>query len=126
VKRLLPLLILAAGLSACSGEPAAPRSATLDLTLSSPFADDGALWFTVTGGRVDSVTSGGYTLYSSRPDPNTLEVIVTGQLGSGTLAQVHIPDEGLVSQYSVKVKQAAARSSYAQRDPEAYRVTLAP
>ena len=120
------MLILAAGLNGCSGEPSAPQAATLEVTLSSPFTDDGALWFTVRGGRVDSVASANYILYSSRSDANTLEVIVTGQLSSGTIARVHIADERLAPQYSVQVIQAAARTSYVQRDPKAYGLTLEP
>ena len=42
-------------LNGCSGQPSAPVAATLQVSLSTPFNDDGALLFTVTGGRVDSV-----------------------------------------------------------------------
>jgi hypothetical protein len=106
--------------SGCSGEPSEPVSGTLQVDLTTPFTDDGALLFTVTGGRVDSVE----TLYSSRPDAVTLEVILTGDLRSGTIARMHIPDGRLAAQYSVKVIQAAARVSYAQRDPVAYELML--
>jgi len=84
------------------------------------------LLFTVTGGRVDSVESSGYTVYLSRPDANTLEVIVTGQLSSGAIARLHIPSERLGPAYSASLIQAAARGSYTQRDPAAYGLTLAP
>jgi len=126
VKRLVHILALAAGLSGCSEPPSATVSTTLAATLSSPFTDDGALLFTISGGPVDSVDTPGYALYSSRTDANTLELIVTGQLTSGTIARVHIPNERLVPQYSVKILQAAGRSSYAQRDPAAYGLTLTP
>jgi hypothetical protein len=126
VKRLVLILGLAAGLSGCSEPPSATVSTTLAVTLSSPFTDDGGLLFTISGGPVDSVETPGYALYSSRTDANTLELIVSGQLISGTIARVHIPNDRLVPQYSVKVLQAAARSSYAQRDPAAYGLTLGP
>jgi len=126
VRRLILLLIASAGLNGCSELPSASESASLAVTLSSPFPDDGALLFTITGGRVDSVESSGYTVYSSRPDANTLEVIVTGQLSAGTIARVHIANERLIPAYSARVIQAAARGSYIQRDPAAYGLTLAP
>ena len=126
MKRLVLILLAGAGLNGCSGPPSASESASLAVTLSSPFADDGAVLFTVTGGPVDSVESSGYAVYSSRPEPNTLEVIVTGQLGSGTIARLHIANERLAPAYSARVVQAAARVSYTQRDPAAYGLTLVP
>jgi hypothetical protein len=126
VRPLILILVAGASLNGCSGPPLASESGSLEVTLSSPFPDDGALLFTVTGGRVDSVESLGYTVYSSRPEPNTLEVIVTGQLSSGTIARLYIANERLAPAYSARVIQAAARVSYSQRDPAAYGLTLAP
>jgi hypothetical protein len=126
VKRLVLLLAMAAGLSNCSGPPSETVAATLAVTLSSPFTDDGALLFTISGGPVDSVETTGYTLYSYRPDGNTMEIIVTGQINSGAIARLYIGNERLTPQYSARVMQAAARSSYTQRDPGAYGLTLAP
>jgi hypothetical protein len=123
-------LVVVAGapglLIGCSGQPSAPVAATLHVSLSTPFTDDGALLFTVTGGRVDSVDAPGYTLYSSQADPTTLQVILTGNLSSGIVAHVHIPDERVASQYSASISQVAARETYVERDPAAYRLELKP
>jgi len=113
-------------LNGCSGQPSAPVAATLEASLSTPFNDDGALFFTVTGGRVDSVDAPGYTVYTSRPDPATLQVILTGNLSPGSVAHVHIPDERVASQYSATINQAAARETYIERDPASYRLELKP
>jgi hypothetical protein len=110
----------------CSGQPSAPVAATLQVSLSTPFNDDGALLFTVTGGRVDSVDAPGYTLYSSQTDPATLQVIVTGNLSPGIVAHVHIPDERVALQYSASISQVAARGTYVERDPASYRLELKP
>jgi hypothetical protein len=118
--------LLAGASSACSGPASGPVATTLGVGLESPYRDDGAVLFTVTGGRVDSVETPGYTLYTSRPDANTLQVIVTGNVSSGAIARLHLPDERLVSRYAATVNQAAARGSYTQRDPAGYRLTLAP
>lgn len=123
-------LVVVAGapglLIGCSGQPSAPVAATLQVSLSTPFNDDGALLFTVTGGRVDSVDAPGYTLYSSRTDPATLQVIVTGNLSPGSVAHVHIPDERVALQYSASISQVAARETYIERDPASYRLELKP
>lgn len=123
-------LVVVAGapglLIGCSGQPSAPVAATLQVSLSTPFNDDGALLFTVTGGRVDSVDAPGYTLYSSRTDPATLQVIVTGNLSPGIVAHVHIPDERVALQYSANISQVAARETYIERDPASYRLELKP
>jgi hypothetical protein len=113
-------------LNGCSGQPSSPIAATLQVSLSTPFNDDGALLFTVTGGQVDSVDAAGYTLYTSRPDPATLQVILTGNLSPGIVAQLHIADERVASQYSATVTQVAARQTYIERDPAAYRLELKP
>lgn len=111
-------------LNGCSGQPSAPVAATLQVSLSTPFNDDGAVLFTVTGGRVDSVDAAGYTLYTSRTDPATLQVILTGDLSPGIVAHVHIPDERGASQYSATISQVAARETYIERDPASYRLEL--
>jgi hypothetical protein len=113
-------------LTGCSGQPSAPVAATLRVSLSTPFNDDGALLFTVTGGRVDSVEAPGYTLYTSQTDPATLQVILTGNLGPGIVAQVHIPDERVALQYSASLSQVAARETYIERDPASYHLELKP
>jgi hypothetical protein len=113
-------------LSGCSGQASGPVATTLHVTFSTPYTDDGALFFTVTGGRVDSVDAAGYTIYTNRPDATTLQVILTGNLSPGNVAQLHIADERLASQYSASVNQAAARATYVERDPAPYRLELKP
>lgn len=122
----LVLVAALASLAGCSGAPSGPVAATVDIALVSPFSDDGALLFTVTGGPVDSLSADGYALHFSRPAPNTLQAIVTGTLNPGTVARLYLPDDRLIAQYSVSLDQAAARVSYTQRDPAAYGLTLKP
>jgi hypothetical protein len=123
-------LVVGAGalgmLNGCSGQPSAPVAATLQVSLSTPFNDDGALLFTVTGGRVDSVDAPGYTLYTSQTDPATLQVILTGNLSPGIVAHVHIPDERAALQYSASISQVAARETYIERDPASYHLEVKP
>lgn len=98
----------------------------MHVTLATPDSDDGAVLFTLSGGPVDSVEGVGYSVYSARIDDNTVRVIVTGTLASGPVARIHIPDHRRISSYSAIVNQVAARTTYQQRDPSGYSLTLAP
>jgi hypothetical protein len=119
-------LAVLAALVGCSHDDIGPTAGTLNLTLASPNSDDGAVLFTISGGPVDSLTAPGQQIYTSRLDSNTLRVILIGPLQAGTVARVYLPDVRLASNYSAAVNQAAARSSYAQRNPAAYSVNLLP
>lgn len=109
----------------CSGGTG-PAAGTLTVTLSSPHADDGGLLLTISGGPVDSIEAPGHAVYSARPDANTLRLILSGQLASGAIARLHIPDTRQASSYRAELSQVAARSSYVQRDPGPYTVSLLP
>jgi hypothetical protein len=108
-----------AGLGGCSSD-AGPASATLGLSLSSPAQNDGAVLLTITGGPVDSIESTEYRIYSTSPGANTYRVIIAGQLASGPIARVHIPDERRSADYAAIVEQVATRDSYQQQDPADY------
>jgi hypothetical protein len=102
-----------------------PVAGALTVNVSSPQHDDGAFMLNVYGGPVDSVESVGFAIYSIRA-ADSLKFIVTGNLGSGAVARIHIPDSRQASRYSAKVSQVAARTSYAPRDPASYSITLVP
>jgi hypothetical protein len=115
------------GILASCTEPAGPTEGTLLITLATPDGGDGAMLFTLSGGPVDSVESVGYSIYSARTDNNnTVRVIVTGTLASGPLARVHIPDQRQISGYLAIVNQVAAHTTYQQRDPSGYSLTVSP
>lgn len=113
-------------LGGCSPEPAAPTVSTLNVNFVTPSSDDGAVLFTISGGPVESVAAAGYSVYSARIDPNTLRVIVTGDLGSGIIARIRVADDGQLSRYSATINQVAARGSYTQQDPAPYTLSLTP
>ena len=111
-------------LSGCSNNTG-PIAGVLNVNVSSPQPDDGALMLDVYGGPVDSVESVGFPIYSIRTS-DSVKFIVTGALGSGAVARIHIPDSRQASRYAAKVTQVAARTSYAVRDPSGYSITLLP
>lgn len=123
LRSALLLSAVSAWLAGCSQEPSAPAAATLDVDLATAAHDDGAVLFTISGGPVDSVEALGHALYVARIDDNTTRIIVTGDLGAGPIARLHIGDERWLPQYTVTLNQVAARS-YTQRDVASYGLTL--
>ncbi len=93
------------------------------MQLSSPNDDDGAVLIAIYGGPVDSVESIGYPIYSAR-SADTLKLIVTGSLGSGPIARIHVPDNREVARYVTRIGQVAARRTYTPHDPAMYTITL--
>ena len=74
---------------------------------------------------MDSVESVGFPIFSVRTS-DSVKFIVTGSLGSGAVARIHIPDARQASRYTAVVSQVAARMSYAVRDLAGYSITLLP
>jgi hypothetical protein len=121
-RRALMLSILLFSCSSGTG----PVSGILNAKLNSLRGDDGAVLFTITGGPVESVEAVGGIVHSAQIDANTLRVVITGNLNAGAIARVRIADVTQASRYSAAVNQVAARSTYVQRDPGQYSITLAP
>jgi hypothetical protein len=112
------------GLAGCSPEAPGPAAATLSLSLASPAQDDGAVLLTISGGPVDSIDAPEYRLYSTLVDANTYRVIIAGQLSSGQIARVHIPDERRSAEYAAVIEQVAARGTYRQQDLAGYQLSF--
>ncbi len=116
----LGVILLLAGCSNSTG----PTAGILNVTVTSPHQDDGGIMLSVYGGPVDSVEAVGHAIHSARA-ADSVKMIVNGNLGSGVIARVHIPDSRQASRYTAQIKQVAARQTYAQRDPSGYTVSLA-
>jgi len=101
-----------------------PTAGSLEMTLSAQQANEGAVLVVVWGGPVDSVESLGYPIYSARLGGDTLKLIVTGQLSSGPLARLHIPESRRASTYNARVAQVATRGTYVLKDLAGYAVSL--
>jgi hypothetical protein len=101
-----------------------PAAGSLEMTFSALQANEGAVLLVVSGGPVDSVESLGYPIYSARLGGDTLKLIVTGQLSSGPLARLHIPDNRRASTYNARVAQVATRGTYVLKDLAGYAVSL--
>lgn len=115
---LLGTLALAGlGLSACGGGDGGgnghnPVPGNLSVTLTTAPSAPGAVMFTVSGGTITSVTvSGSYHKYETILSPTSRKVMVTGNIISGALVTIAVPDIGKAAQYSATITQIAARST---------------
>jgi hypothetical protein len=123
----LPALLLA--LTACSAEvaattpPPAAKDGWLTLQLITPRTDDGAVQFNVTGPAIDSVSVVTYNGFAT-VNAGAANLVVTGQVGNGDVARVHVPDVSLAAAYHATVSAAAARQTYALQPLDGYRAVL--
>lgn len=115
--------------AACGGGPTKPRDPVpgpLNLRLTTPNGDDGAILFEVVGGTINSITQTTTTfrVASSAPGITPRRAIVSGNLVGGTIAQITVPDVNDVGNYSAAVREVAARSTYTLRDLQGYGIEV--
>lgn len=126
ITRRVALLAVLAG-AACSGgddSPTGPVAGTLNVVLTSPNSDDGAVMLQITGAVDSVVVPTGLTAWQSEPGANVLRAIVTGDLASGgTLLTLRVPDVSKASSYSTQVLQVSSET-YAQRPVGGYSLSL--
>ena len=101
-----------------------PVPGFLNVRLTTPNTNDGALLFSLSGGSMDSLRTSGLTIFGTLGSTSGTG-LVAGNVGSGTVAQFWVPDVADVSQYSAALQQAAARSTYEQQSLSGYSLTVA-
>lgn len=125
--RFIPALVVAA-LAACSTESTVgvptstanpPTAGWLTVKLTTPNTNDGAVQLALTGPAVDSVVIVGYDGFATRSD-DAVDMVVVGQITSGDVARIHVPDTTLASEYQVTVSAAATRDSYQLQPTQGY------
>lgn len=125
--RVLALLALVGSLAGCGssdGNGGAAVPGTLTLTLTTPHANDGAILFTVNG-VVDSVSgkpmvqSGSYLIH-----PTFTKIVIAGDITSGPVATLYVPDVKTAASYKVTVNQAAVRTTFAQQTIGGYSIAV--
>ena len=129
-----PLRILAAAalsaIAACqmddkiTGPDPARGPGALEVQLATPNADDGALLLTLSGGPVDSVTSGTFEVAALETAAGAYRVLIRGPIHGGAVARLWVPERGDRSAYVVSVTEAVGRTSYARQDVAGYVVTV--
>jgi hypothetical protein len=103
--------------------PTTPTPGWLTVQLDTPRSDDGAVQFLVSGPGIDSARVVGYDGYAAVVTGEA-DLLVTGPIAGGTVAQIRIPDLARSSEYRASVVAAAARSTYVMQDLTGYRALL--
>lgn len=121
---LFPIVLLACGESSGPNPgPTPPDPGHVRIMLHAPDGQTGAIRITVTGPGVDSLTASGFLSYSSRITNDQVRALILGDLVSGVIGRVRVPDRNRLGDYGVTVEEVATRS-YAQRAATQYTVTL--
>jgi hypothetical protein len=107
-------------------EGPAPTTGTLSVQLTSPNANDGGVMFTVSGGTITAVTSTAYSIFTAQPSSSIRKVVVVGNVTSGVLVTLAVPDVSQAGQYTVVLEQASARDTYAQQNLSGYSLQVVP
>ena len=121
-------LAVATAVQGC-GDGNSPKAGTLSVVLVVAQQPAGAVLLTISGGPITSISpSGSYHLYDGRQSRTSHNVLLTGNILSGNLATVTVPDVGRASDYDVTIVQAAAPATavqpYSQLLPSAFSVTI--
>lgn len=123
--RVVPIALAAMVMASCDivgpGEPLV-NPGPVDVVLTSPRQDDGAIMFSVAGGAVDSVSSGSYGVFSAQTGPQAYRVIVSGDIVSGPVARLWLPDRNLLAPYTLSIEEVATRVTYQQQSSDGYRL----
>lgn len=122
-------LALFLSVAAGCGDAGEPPSRAGDLTVTyfqgGPSA--GALLLTITGGEVqDVIAVNGEQVTFASPSPGTTRVVVMGNLGTGTLLRLRVPDVSLASRYVVVTDQVADKVTFSLIDPQRHPLTISP
>ncbi len=96
----------------------------VDVVLTSPHADDGAVMFSIGGGAVDSITSVGYGIFTTPTGPASRRVVVSGDIVNGPIARAWLPNRRALAPYTLSIEQIAARGTYAQQQSDGYVLSL--
>jgi hypothetical protein len=111
--------------STCKDATSGPTPGALQVRLTSPNVDDGGLHFTIGGARIDSVTTN-LPIISKREVTDSLwHVVVGGNVGTGPIATIWVPDTRHVAQYAGAVLEVVVRTTYAQRAATGYAIVAA-
>lgn len=124
-------------LAACSDapslptEPGAPAESPgavdrwIDVELTTPNGNDGAVLLEISGGRVLLADGLGLDVDARIADHGPTIVIVSGNIRDGRLLRIKVPATASASFYSGRVLQAARRDTFEQQSVSAYELDFA-
>ena len=95
----------------------------LALRLTTPNADDGGVFISVSGAAIDSIRTAHPVLITRRESATSIRAVISGNLSGGVIAEIRVPDTRQSAQYSAVISEAASRS-YTQRDVAGYQISV--
>jgi hypothetical protein len=124
--RYSALLLAALLLTTCGDSTGSdgPRDGWLSLQLTTPNTDDGGLLITVSGAPIDSVRTTHPHLLTRRQSESSMRVVISGNISSGVIGQILVPDARQSARYTVTIQEVAARSTYLQRGLTGYSISV--
>ncbi|MEQ9400571.1 MAG: hypothetical protein RJQ04_15520 [Longimicrobiales bacterium] len=101
-----------------------PVPGFLNVRLTTPNTDDGALMFALAGGPMDSLQASGLRIFATGGG-SAFTAIVVGDVAAGTVARFWVPDVADSGLYSASLRQASTRATYQQKALTGYSLTVA-
>lgn len=125
LRRFLAAVILTfVGIGGCGQDALSPAAGVLRVIVKVPGDDDGAVLFRVSGGPVDSVEAVGYTTYAAQFGSDSTVVVVAGDIASGVLVRLHVPDVEAASSYQAVVREVASRTTFAPMNTAGFSIAV--
>jgi hypothetical protein len=129
---ILTLVAVLSVSAACSNDPVAvvPHTGTLTLRLTTPHVDDGALTFTLSGPPINNVTAANASLRlftrGGGSGDSTIIGVLVGDLATGAVVTLYVPDVTAVAHYSAHVLEVADRDDALRASLAGYVLSVAP
>lgn len=118
-------------LSACGNEDgalplaeSAPEAATLAVTVASPFADDGAVSFELSGPEFTNVRGAHGVEAFVTPVTSGVRVAAIGEAIEGAVVYFDVPDANQADAYAVRIIEAANTRNEPRRELSGYTLAV--
>jgi hypothetical protein len=124
VRRVMILLLLLLAISCRDSltnpsgsqpNPSSAKAGWVSVVLNTPNSNDGAVQLSLTGAPIDSLELQGNRGFASIVN-GTGHLLVTGDIRSGVVARMWVPDLSAASRYQGSIVAAAAKSTYQLQD----------
>ena len=125
--RASALILMALLLTTCrdsTGGNDRPTAGWLALRLTTPNSDDGGVLIAVSGAAIDSIRSSLPVLITRRESGTSIRAVISGNVTSGVIAEIRVPDTRQSAQYAAVISEAASRGNYAQRNIAGYQLSV--
>ena len=127
----LGLAATALVLLASSCKEPGPTAGELNVNLTTPNTDDGAIQFTASANTPATITGlssacSGCKLFVVKVNDNQYKGVLTGSLAAGTLFRLGVSDTKNTGSYSVTINAVASRTYATRNSVTGYSIALAP